>query len=105
LILDPKRRCPICGALVPNRKPVGKPYQCLNCQAKLQPAAIRGEAAFWISALAALGASWLLGCRRGELAGIALLLFFPASFIYWLIVEWIWPTPLKPYDGKTQFWG
>lgn len=71
MLLNPKRRCPRCHAVVPNRRPVGRTYRCPGCASELQT-------------------SWIM---------TGLLLIIPIGFLSVPLMARLWPTKLEPWDG------
>lgn len=100
MLLNPMRPCPKCGAIVPNRKPFAKPFKCVRCGVELQASRrqdrIQGLSGLPIAFVLALG----FGYRGWALVGMTLLLYLPAGFLVFPLVQWLWPTRLEPYDGK-----
>lgn len=104
MLLNPKRPCPVCGAIVSNRKAVGKPYRCAACGSELQQAKRQGNIQFWIGVGVAGIAAWALGCRGWAWAGVACLLIVPVGLAAVPLWEWIWPKKLERYEGG-RIWG
>lgn len=98
-VLNPKMPCPICGAIVPNRHPVGKPFKCERCGASLQLSRRRSSVEGWIDLAIALIGAWMLGNRGWLLVGATVGLYIALLFLSVPISEKVWPSRLEPYDG------
>ena len=99
MLMNPKMPCPICGAIVPNRHPVGKPYKCEKCGASLQLSRRRNNVEGWTNLAIALIVAWMFGFRGWLLAGATAGLFLAFLALSVPITEKLWPSRLEPYDG------
>lgn len=102
MLLNPKLPCPLCGAIVPNAHPLGRPYKCQQCGAELQ----RRHSTNAHQAYAFFGAAaviaWLTGLRYWALVGGTIGIFLGLMAILVPVIEKLWPTQLEPYDGRWQ---
>lgn len=101
MILNPRMPCPACRAVVPNRKPIGRPYECTNCHTLLQPRMRQAQIEGWGFVAVAFIAAWLLGYRGWELVGIGAVFFVVLELALTPILGRIWPMELERYDGRS----
>lgn len=103
-LMNPKRPCPICGAIVPNFKPIGKPHVCPGCGAELQLSNAQLNARALIVAAVCVLSVWLLGFRGWRLVWLSLLAYIPVTAALTPVFILVWPARLEPYDGH-RIWG
>ena len=99
-LINPKIPCPICGAIVPMSKPIGKPYECASCHAKLLPSLRRSIIQFDISLLGALVAAIVFHRGGWAVLGWALVYFVPLFVLVTALMLRLKPPAFAPYDGK-----
>lgn len=104
MLLNPVRQCPLCGAVVPNRKPVGKPFVCPDCSAELQLSARQTRIEGSIDIAIGLAAAWLLGFRGWGFAAMSVVFYAVALIVITPLEIKLWPTKLEPYKGG-RIWG
>lgn len=100
MLLEPKRRCPICGAIVSNPHAVGKPYTCSRCGAALYVDHSRAKIRFWIEIAAAASLARLFGFCGWSWVGLTLVLSLPVGFVVVYLWERWWPSKLEPWDRR-----
>lgn len=100
MLLNPKRPCPVCGMIVSNAHPVGKPYKCANCGAELQERRQQNKAKGSVDLFVAFAIAWVFGARGWMLPVATAFLFIAVLVIAVPAWERIWPTRLEPWDGK-----
>ena len=96
---NPRVPCPFCGAVVPNERCPGEPYECASCRAKLQMRK-KGSGKLLYSAVAiSVAVGWVGGARGLGLVTAAAIIFFVAfGVLVWLQLRFF-PPPFEPYDG------
>lgn len=100
MLLNPKRPCPKCGTIVPNRHGIGKPYECARCGTKLQLNHIQSNIIFWLGIGVAALISRLLGFRNWGFVGVTIALVVPVGVLAAPIFERVWPSRLELWDGR-----
>jgi len=97
MLLNPERPCPVCGAIVPNGHPVGRPYRCEGCGAQLQISLKQAAAKDGTNLSIAAATAWLLGFRGWALLSAALLSFLVLFVFAVPLWEQAWPAHLELY--------